>query len=70
MTDYRMNLLGGDYWIKFLHKFCPDKKVIITSGFLNPDYSIPFPVVYKPFEYAELEKMIRETLEGSGEGDS
>ena len=53
VTDYRMNLLGGDYWIKFLQKFCPDMKVIITSGFLNPDYSIPFPVVYKPFEYAE-----------------
>ena len=63
VTDYRMNLLGGDYWIKFLQKFCPDISVIITSGFLNPDYSIPFPVLYKPFEYAGLESMIRKTLD-------
>ena len=63
VTDYRMNLLGGDYWMKFLEKFCSDKKVIITSGFLNPEYSIPFPVVYKPFKYPELETTIREILE-------
>jgi DNA-binding NtrC family response regulator len=62
VTDYRMNLLGGDYWMKFLQKFCPDMKVIITSGFLNPEYSIPFPVVYKPFRYPELESIIRSTL--------
>lgn len=70
VTDYRMSLLGGDYWIKFLQKFCPEKKVIITSGFLNQDYSIPYPVVYKPFEYVELERMIRVTLEGPGEGET
>ena len=62
VTDYRMSLLGGDYWMKFLEKFCPDKEIIITSGFLNPEYSIPFPVVYKPFKYSELESMIREIL--------
>ena len=63
VTDYRMNLLGGDYWIKFLQKFCPGMRVIITSGFLNPDYTIPFPVVYKPFEYADLESMIRDSID-------
>ncbi len=63
VSDYRMALLGGDYWVKFLEKFFSDKDIIITSGFLNPEYSIPFPVVYKPFEYANLEAMIREIFE-------
>jgi DNA-binding response OmpR family regulator len=62
VTDYRMSVLGGDYWIKFLSKFCSEKKVIITSGFLNPEFSIPFKVVYKPFEYEDLEKEIRMEL--------
>jgi len=62
ITDYRMNLFGGDYWIKFLQKFCPDKKVIITSGFLNPEYNITYPVVYKPFQYPDLEKKIKQIL--------
>ncbi|MFP4562603.1 MAG: response regulator [Spirochaetia bacterium] len=62
VTDYRMNVLGGDYWIKFLAQFCSDKKVIITSGFLNPEFSIPFKVIYKPFEYDDLEKEIRAEL--------
>jgi len=62
VTDYRMELLGGDYWMKFLEKFCSDKKILITSGFLNPEYSISFPVIYKPFKYPELEEKIREAL--------
>jgi len=66
ITDYRMDILGGDYWIRFLQEFCPDKKVIITSGFLQPEFPIPFPVVYKPYDYAELETMIRATMAGSG----
>jgi CheY-like chemotaxis protein len=66
VTDYRMDILGGDYWIRFLREFCPGKKVIITSGFLQPEFTIPFPVVYKPYDYAELEALIRRTLGGSG----
>lgn len=68
VTDYRMNILGGDYWVKFLKKFCPDKNVIITSGFLNPEYSIPYPVVYKPYEYPDLETIIVKTLEKKNPG--
>lgn len=60
ITDYRMNILGGDYWIKFLARFCPDLPVIVTSGFLRPDFEIPFEVMYKPFDYNELEKLIQE----------
>jgi CheY-like chemotaxis protein len=66
VTDYRMDILGGDYWIRFLREFCPGKEVIITSGFLQPEFTIPFPVVYKPYDYAELEALIRRTLSGSG----
>ncbi len=57
-----MDILGGDYWIRFLREFCADKKVIITSGFLQPEFPIPFPVVYKPYDYAELEALVRKTL--------
>ncbi len=64
VTDYRMDILGGDYWIRFLREFCGDKKIIITSGFLQPEFPIPFPVVYKPYDYAELEAQIRSTLAG------
>lgn len=65
ITDYRMNVLGGDYWIKFLHKFCNDKKIIITSGFLKPEFKIPFKVIYKPFDYSELETLVAEELSRS-----
>jgi CheY-like chemotaxis protein len=62
ITDYRMDIFGGDYWIRFLREFCSDKKVIITSGFLQPEFPIPYPVVYKPYDYSELEGLIRRTL--------
>lgn len=65
VTDYRMDILGGEYWIKFLRRFCPDKKVIITSGFLRPDFEIPYPVIFKPFDYADLEKAIAGILDPS-----
>jgi CheY-like chemotaxis protein len=66
ITDYRMDILGGDYWIRFLAEFCRDKKVIITSGFLQPEFPIPYPVVYKPYDYAELEALVRKTLGEEG----
>jgi DNA-binding response OmpR family regulator len=66
VTDYRMDILGGDYWIKFLRKYCPDTYVIITSGFLKPEFEIPYEVVNKPFDYSDLERRIREILPGHG----
>src|SRR4030042_3748816 len=68
VSDYRMDTLGGDYWIRFLKEFCRDKRVIITSGFLQPEFPIPFPVVYKPYDYSELETLIRRTAAGEGKG--
>ena len=62
VTDYRMEILGGDYWIRFLQHFCPNIKVIITSGFLRPEFPIPYDVLYKPFDYAELEELIRNAI--------
>ncbi len=70
ITDYRMDVLGGDYWIKFLQRYCPDKLVVITSGFLRPDFFIPFEVIYKPFDYSELEERIRQLIEGQPGGDA
>lgn len=66
VTDYRMDILGGDYWIKFLRKYCPDNHVIITSGFLKPEFEIPYEVINKPFDYSDLERRIREILPGHG----
>ena len=66
VTDYRMDILGGDYWLRFLREFCSEKKIIITSGFLQPEFPIPFPVVYKPYDYSELEALIRSTLAHTG----
>ena len=62
VSDYRMEVLGGDYWVRFLKRFCADKKVIIATGFLNPDMAVDFPVLYKPFEYTELERLIQQAL--------
>ncbi|MFW5711707.1 MAG: response regulator [bacterium] len=60
ISDYRMDVFGGEYWIKFLHNYCNEKKIIITSGFLRPEFSIPFEVLYKPFDYHELAARIAE----------
>ncbi|HAE22929.1 MAG TPA: response regulator [Spirochaetaceae bacterium] len=70
ITDYRMDVLGGDYWIKFLQRYCPDKLIVITSGFLRPDFYIPFEVIYKPFDYSELEERIRQLVEARPGGDA
>jgi len=58
ITDYRMDLFGGDYWVRFLRRFCSDIRVILISGFLPPGMDVPFPVVGKPFDYDELEQLI------------
>ena len=62
ITDYRMEILGGDYWIKFLQKFVSDVPVVITSGFLRPEFDIPYHVIYKPYDYADLAEYIRQQL--------
>jgi DNA-binding response OmpR family regulator len=62
VSDYRMEIFGGDYWIKFLRKYCSDKRIIITSGFLRPDFDVPFDVIYKPFDYQELETHISSVM--------
>ena len=64
ISDYRMDVLGGDYWVKFLSRYCSDKKIVITSGFLRPDFRIPFDVVYKPFDYSDLETMVGRLMTG------
>lgn len=66
VTDYRMDVLGGDYWIRFLQRFCADTTVIIASGFLRPEIPIPFEVLYKPFDYTELADLIAGKLAEEG----
>ena len=68
VSDYRMEIFGGDYWIKFLRKYCESKHVIITSGFLRPEFEIPFDVIYKPFDYEVLEARISALLEAAPGG--
>ena len=67
VTDFRMKVLGGDYWIRFLERYCSEKIIIVTSGFLRPEFPIPFEVLYKPFDYKELEEMIRKEVEERSE---
>ena len=62
ISDYRMDILGGDYWVKFLVRYCSGKKVILTSGFLHPDFKVPFEVIYKPFDFADLESLVGRLL--------
>jgi two-component system, cell cycle response regulator CpdR len=58
VTDYRMELFGGDYWVRFLGRFCGQIAVFVISGYLPADMNIPFPLLTKPFDYADLEQMI------------
>ena len=63
VTDYKMKVFGGDYWIRFLKKHYDSTKIIVTSGFLKPDFNVPFPVVFKPYDYSSLEKMISDSMD-------
>lgn len=62
ITDYRMDILGGDYWVRFLERFCPEQKVLLTSGFLKSDLVLPFAILTKPYSFLELETKLRELL--------
>lgn len=62
VTDYRMELFGGDYWMRFLSRFCPDLKVIVMSGYIDEDIAVPYPTLMKPVDYTELESLIRREL--------
>jgi len=70
VTDYRMNLLGGDYWIRFLKRFCPDVRVLVTSGFLRSDVPMPFEVLLKPFDFKVLLERIDSMLNSALTSDS
>ncbi len=59
ITDYRMDTLGGDYWMRFLQRFCVDVKVLVTSGFLKSDLPLPFEFLPKPYSFKELEARLR-----------
>ena len=60
VSDYRMDVFGGDYWIRFLRTFCPSINVVITSGYLRPDFNVPYPVIYKPFDYGEMAALLED----------
>lgn len=65
VSDYRMEPLGGDYWVRFLQRFCPQTPVLMTSGFLKPEIRMPFDVIHKPFNYAEISERMRALLQTS-----
>lgn len=62
ISDYRMEIFGGEYWIKFMDKYCTDVHIIVTSGFLRPEFTIPFEVIYKPFDYQDLAERVKDLL--------
>lgn len=63
ISDYRMEIFGGNYWVKFLQKFCPHIKVLFISGFLDPNEEFPFPIIYKPFDLRDLLEKIKTLLQ-------
>ncbi len=65
VTDYRMEVLGGEYWVRFLERYCGNLPVVVTSGFLRPEFEVPFEVVYKPYDYGDLEQLIAARLKAS-----
>lgn len=62
ITDFRMELFGGGYWLKFLERFCPNTPVLVMSGYLDPDTELVFPYFAKPFDYGEIEEKVRELI--------
>lgn len=62
VTDYRMDILGGDYWVRFLKRFCQDIHVILTSGFLKPEFPVPYDLIVKPYSYSDIEAKVRGIL--------
>ena len=48
ISDYKMSVFWGGYWVRFLKKHYEDVEIIFTSGFLKPDFDIPFPVLEMP----------------------
>ena len=67
VTDYRMNVLGGSYWISFLERYCRDKIIIVASAYIRQNIAIPFPVLEKPFESASLAEIIDGSLTNGGQ---
>ncbi len=63
VTDYRMDTLGGDYWVRFLRRFCPEIKVLITSGFLDTAHDLEFETLAKPYSYEVLAERVRALLQ-------
>ncbi len=62
VTDYRMDTLGGDYWVRFLRRFCPEIQVLIASGFLDTAHDLPYETLAKPYSYEVLADRVRELL--------
>jgi DNA-binding NtrC family response regulator len=63
VTDYRMKGFGGDYWLRFLKVFYPDKRVIVTSGFIGSDSAMSFPLFQKPFDFDQLAHCLADGLD-------
>lgn len=63
VTDYRMRGFGGDYWLRFLKAFYPEKRVIVTSGYIGPDASMAFPFFQKPFDFDQLAYYLTDGLD-------
>jgi len=62
ISDYKMDVLGGNLWLKFLQKFCFNIKIIFITGFLEHIENFPFPILYKPFNREDIIKMVKNIL--------
>ena len=53
VTDFHMPGLGGNYWVRFLERFCSDWTVVVVSSSAEADPG-SFVIVPKPADYANL----------------
>ena len=66
ITDFRLEQFGGGEFIRFLRKFCPSLPVIVISGYLEDEPSLPYPYIAKPFDYDVMNERVEEILGNAG----
>jgi len=60
VTDVRMPVFGGDYWLAFLQKFCVGRYGIVLATARHLDQAPPgMHLVKKPYSFSELKELLQ-----------
>lgn len=66
ITDYNMPGIGGLEFARRVKKVSPKTQVLMVTGLFDEEIKIQakeigiYKIIYKPYDYAELEQVIRE----------